>query len=121
VSCCNISCSPISATDKILLISHEMVYAMLNGAYNGWDCVSSYDYQDAIKCQSWAFATFPPFRYSLFHYRYFITSFRYGYSATFLILQYSTRYSLSLLLINSVLRTASFWRALSPGNRSGFD
>jgi hypothetical protein len=42
------------------------------------------------KIQSWAFATFSPFRYSLF--RYFITSFRYRYSATFLNI--AIRYSL---------------------------
>jgi hypothetical protein len=44
----------------------------------------------------WAFATFSPIRYSLF--RYFNTSFRYRYSATFP--KIAIRYSLSLLLFH---------------------
>jgi hypothetical protein len=54
---------------------------------------------------SWAFATFSPIRYSLF--RYFNTSFRYRYSATFP--KIAIRYSLFAIatFVSSVLRTAS--------------
>jgi hypothetical protein len=55
--------------------------------------------------QSWAFATFSPIRYSLF--RYFNTSFRYRYSATFP--KIAIRYSPFAIatFVSSVLRTAS--------------
>jgi hypothetical protein len=56
--------------------------------------------------QSWAFATFSPIRYSLFHY-YFKTSFRYRYSATFP--KIAIRYLLFAIatFVSSVLQTAS--------------
>jgi hypothetical protein len=55
-------------------------------------------------CQSWAFATFFPFPYSLIH--YFNVAIRYRYSATFQ--KFAIRYSLyavnySLLPLNSVI------------------
>jgi hypothetical protein len=60
------------------------------------------------KCQSWAFATFSPIRYSLF--RYFNTSFRYCYSATFP--KIAIRYSLfryRYLCFISVADCILFW------------
>jgi hypothetical protein len=55
--------------------------------------------------QSWAFVTFSPIRYSLF--RYFNTSFRYRYSATFpkIVIRYSL-FAIAIF-VSSVLRTAS--------------
>jgi hypothetical protein len=55
--------------------------------------------------QSWAFATFTPIRYSLF--RYFNTSFRYRYSATFPKIAISYSLFAIATFVSSVLRTAS--------------
>jgi hypothetical protein len=57
-----------------------------------------------MELQSWAFATFFPFRYSLI--RYFNVAIRYRYSATFQ--KFAIRYSLHairylLLPLNSVI------------------
>jgi hypothetical protein len=74
-----------------------------------WNCGSwLFCWSSPLICtfsQSWAFATFSPIRYLLL--RYFNTSFRYPYSATFP--KITIRYSLFAIatFVSSVLRTAS--------------